>query len=1779
MINTKTLNADFITTLLGAGLGASALEGDGDIAGAAIGLGVGAYTGSKVKIDLPKFDRFIQRNQTIKITNKPVSELERIREELTEKIKKQSEGFDFLSSNSKVDFDKKDLFNTLTNKNIGDVVSGSTDISELKTIASVLRNENNVEKIKLDDLDIDYRPKEQIRRSHTNSSAAEKKRILSRYFQEKGYLGDELEAKLNLFSKHLESDTNLVIDTEKNIVKADGRDYKISSNFEGAQGISSYVDGDNYSAVRKVNPFADMYLDKGKKNLNGSAIAQALGINFADAAKDAAIAAQIDDYMKYGAKPEDIKALLGNSSSFTEASLDSYISKAYQHLEYESGFRVLGESQKDIESKRATDLARRISKQTSVHQVLSYDEEKGVNTNRPFRSFSSVARNEEGSELQNYISKLSKDLGINNLQQEIKADHAHLINTQGGVGGLNVLSPAERNQSTTGSRTNPVGINKNSKNGVINAFRTLREKGLVHREYSTSSAMSRITVDAEKFNLVSNYYNDKAILSLGDGSSLGKKSVRSDYTHTGYKKYDIFSKNMSEIVLSDELQAHVIARERLGIDPDAPVLKTKSYTSLFAKLTGVSKTEAELLNGNQNKKTKKDLIKIQSRRKDLEKSIIQSERAVQKEIKDTLQNLDSDSGNAKALQSILDSMSLDSKEGAKRFRDYNSTANYRFGPGSLLGINPNGTEVRLSEEFRNYKLVKASKNVDSNSKASLGFVFEGNSNTGAHDLIKDFGTSGKESVKNISDLDFEKSVGIASFLNKTGYTPEIDSSNNLVFNLFDKDGAVIESKSYLDVLPDIERETEVARTSGVAMITDTGGAGQKLSTEISGILNGTVDGSLDDLKLEEGLKSKVKEIALNIPAEVSALNLDQEDVVKATRAKNWSLGQLATSLTEGKATSESVMGLGVLGLKNLRNLSDTFYADPDSVTKEGRYARAILETTFGSDIFDLDPQDFKVNIENTFLERVSRTMEAFSSQNLPKNVSNGEIYNPEIRSVYDMAYLQEGESTHIASSDISSAMRTGSGSRGKTLSHTAQLHLKLMGHTVEDLAVFGQQSAADIYDLRFITDMGKDMPKEVTINSFLENKTPEYKSNFLSRISRAEPEQINDFLIKEQVPQHIIDQDFLYYGVENKNSQGIRTIPIHKYSTTRVGSHVMDDGAIINKKLQGLVTNLVMSDQDLTRIGETQLEVYEQNASILKNKVANNFINPNNPQMKAALALEVPNSTYSVVKHISSTRFDNVVSKYAEEGKSVVGFTKASAMQTLRGQGFEVTEENFSSFLNEDNMLMTKLTNGDVVENLVLENREPAVSSNSVRYTYINVLDESELGESGTKGVYHSSKDKHYSALMFGDFDMDHTLVYDSQRQMTPEEYSSRLDFANKLASGRNELIDLSSDLAIKGANADTKLDYSLDTLIRETRDKLPQLNLQENSPEYFEHLVQEQEKRLQNAFRKGGSRKSVSPAVTQMSVSMAENIYQASSVNGKEATVLDRQIMGTIGHSLVENLLKMQHIDTADFGSTSQLPVETLIAARSSLSKSFTQDNISNYKDLYRSTVKSMFKTEDTFKKYEGHVESMLDADINYIKDPSKRPSNTMDISKNFGRIMEEGIGTTGQIIEDVASATHSTQLNALPMDSNDINIERSIKVGYNDLLINAKQNLIKNKFPLLVGAGGLALGALVTQKDPNFKPSNKARADTGSMMLAPNVVSQEQSKQSDPMILKNLGRVATDYIGPETSLQDISHSVKQTVKIQGSYQHFEQEMSDNMKEAIFGNNISNVRIEREYD
>ena len=197
--------------------------------------------------------------------------------------------------------------------------------------------------------------------------------------------------------------------------------------------------------------------------------------------------------------------------------------------------------------------------------------------------------------------------------------------------------------------------------------------------------------------------------------------------------------------------------------------------------------------------------------------------------------------------------------------------------------------------------------------------------------------------------------------------------------------------------------------------------------------------------------------------------------------------------------------------------------------------------------------------------------------------------------------------------------------------------------------------------------------------------------------------------------------------------------------------------------------------------------------------------------------------------------------------------------------------------------------------------------------------------------------------------------------------------------------------------------------------------------------------------------------------------------------------------------MLKTKHIETGTFSKKEQLPVEALISARDRLSRENTEDNVTNYKKLFREQFDALIP-EEVRPNYAEDVEKLLQADLENIRNVRESPSNTMHIAKNTTRIREGGVDQISEITQDIASSRNTTGISQLATETTEINIERSLQVGYNDLLVNAKQNLIKNKFPLMVGAGGLALGALITQKDPDFKPSKKAVADTGSMMLAPN-------------------------------------------------------------------------------
>ena len=115
--------------------------------------------------------------------------------------------------------------------------------------------------------------------------------------------------------------------------------------------------------------------------------------------------------------------------------------------------------------------------------------------------------------------------------------------------------------------------------------------------------------------------------------------------------------------------------------------------------------------------------------------------------------------------------------------------------------------------------------------------------------------------------------------------------------------------------------------------------------------------------------------------------------------------------------------------------------------------------------------------------------------------------------------------------------------------------------------------------------------------------------------------------------------------------------------------------------------------------------------------------------------------------------------------------------------------------------------------------------------------------------------------------------------------------------------------------------------------------------------------------------------------------------------------------------------------------------------------------------------------------------------------------------------------------------------------------------------ENIRANSTPLMIGAGVLALGALMTQKDPNFAPSQSMRPEPMNMTLAPQVATADESGMFDALQAPSSG-----FILPEA---DISRYTNQAMEIYGQGRDAGQQMTNSINQAIFGNNLQNVRIE----
>ena len=1137
---------------------------------------------------------------------------------------------------------------------------------------------------------------------------------------------------------------------------------------------------------------------------------------------------------------------------------------------------------------------------------------------------------------------------------------------------------------------------------------------------------------------------------------------------------------------------------------------------------------------------------------------------------------------------------------------YNKQANFEIKPGEYLGSNANGSEVKVSNKLSQYTLVDANFVSGDGSRSGLELIFEGKRTVGEEGAyIKLFGDGAKENNVWASATNFERAMSVAS-LEAKGYDYKVQDGDVLF------KPAVLSGEpepEFLDKLASnslLEDELKLVKNTDISVISSGDGVGLKLAENINtGFAGGTLPEVLEKSGMTEFVQKNLMQVAERENAALAAAGIT---TAPERRSVGWALGMLGSALTEGKAASGAVMGLQILGDRNIEHLldsvdglqsltSDMHASEQTAIRTRGEAALTTLEDIFGKSISEVDPDDFRGEVRKRFDIQMKETADAFKVGGVKTILENrtvdGELLGPEIYDkkhvdMFKLAYGNSNESIMVGSPDISPTYNYGSGSIGKTMSYNAQIQLRMNGFSADDLSLFGGHDSKAVYDINMITASSKPMAREKTLNHFFTEtgKDADYITNFMDTVRSTAPENLNDFLEKENVFKSVRDNDFLYYTVQNGNEEKFQTLAIPKHDTNRVGFYDTDAGHTVKKSLGVQIIDTAQKDLNLSLgIGNSAKQEFADASKLLKRSIIETVGSQNNPAMKDLFALQAPNSSYSVILPASGDTFNNLVKESMTDttsphfGDSFIGITEAKAQEILELQGIDVPDIN--EYLNEKRILQTELTDGTTRDLMGLENREPTYSANSARVVKYRVMTDAELGETVTKdAVFHSAEDKHYSKLMFGDYDLDHALVYNFKEKVTPQQYQSFADSHNAVRGDRDKLLRLGDSLGIK-SSTEVKDLYSLDVAVERVEKNWGKYTTADGKPmvrgsqDFYNAVIREQEERLQEASLKAGKRKIITPKITQLNLHLGESIEQITKLGAMEVNAFDKQAMKTMSHFLVENLIKNQHAETnVDQKITT---VEELINAKTQFVTSRSKTSEKEYSRLLTREFTNLLKNADTDvqEAYQPHIRALVASEIQFAKNPKFSPTSVVDVAKNVQGMMDNDISHTVNVIEGIAEGTGLIEKE----DLGSVNVERTLKNGYNEASNIVTDNFKRNAIPLAIGAGLLATGALMTQKDPDFGGSKRpVRGDIGSMMLAPSVESQKQSKQI-PENLSTPARSKTGYITPSLSYTDIEKTLKQTARVTGSYNDLDQDMQHSMKRAIFGDNVSSVRIDKTYD
>jgi hypothetical protein len=1798
------LDKQLLLTAIGGLTGAAAVDSEGDFFSAPIGAAIGATAANFANIKILNPQNVIHRTTSVNLNqDRKLSDTELLKQKLNNAVVDPN------------DYSTISRLQGLVSNTESTAYELRQALAELDVGSSLV----NTSAVNLETF------KQPVLKVAPNADFATKQAALQTTLERMGYSGNELANKLITFNGLLEDSKGLVI-------KGDAVTFGEHGTIKLTDTYGGNIHNGLYYATQRLNPFAGLAA-------NGyntpKAVADALGINLIEAGNAEAL---IEEGMRNGLRPDDLQALLHRSKAGLNQAANEFAGSAYQYQDA-ANTMLLGDNSTSRQALANELTTRRVLNESSYGTSFNVDSKTGeLRTDRLFRKLSTTSKDgtttSEFLRTREYLSKLHGGF----IQEGVKTDKYDVMSIGKNTRLANALNMVERNAYTTGTRGERPNIVATADTFADESRRVLGlmdELGINPREFEGSVPFQRLVVNRETFNEYLDKLGVPSNLRVGDGAGLiGAKNLN-QYTREATKvfkiptnadgKYALHPKlneymqkgsfnNHELYAVGDMLTKGLPTKDRKLLES---VANLKDYASKpLADLFELSYNEklAEFKNYNMYAnylfqssigKTDKSLllpehaaaVKNAEIANELDDNIFKH--ALEEELRiipresfeNSLKNGNIDYNALKKTLSKNQRSSIDFATLKHNIQSYNEASKTKRVRKVLANF-----EQEIREEAKKLKptpeqrgiLAKIQEAYASGNPEEYLSNWQNSTNKIYLDNLKQRLNLTEDLVENHTQKSLSYATSIYNRVETLVGESKLDEVNSLLEEAYnttkplmlgsgdilglDTNGRPIRvSNDYSQWSFRNLREVvdEFGKTSLEVTAIGSHSLGEDSRIKSFGVDSKQGLAIVDNEQLMHTLQaaagvSTSPDTPINAKLVTNPVTIADKVIVDESDVQGTFLKQIHADLDVmrrgGKLESTELLKtldqpLANAAISYVQALPDKGYSH--GLTKASNMLGALVQhkatgsitqtalytsvrSVYKTGMFvgkEMTPEHFASMYQNKILPLING-----SSGKTSAEIFQDQHFQDFFHNMRDNLYW--------SSLDSRAGFTYGSGSFDKGMSWNAQKNLIAAGYSKETLDIFGTHSLQDVYDLKAFSQTTK--PASNTVNEFIGGLNNSQFTQMMSELRNNDNDKYAEIFKKYGASSELLDGDFINYSLP-ANELGIETIPLYKQKTYRVGRYVTEDGTTVNKALGTIPLQVIRYSELANReqnslLKEKHLKTMNELIENYSQEISTSIKGSDGNILKTVSKRYIENSAYSLVGAAEGNLKQAIIDfNTGARDLPVVGVDEAGALQRLKLNGVDVNAEDFKlkNYISSTGTLLDN-SGRDLIG---LESREPAFSTNSIRTVNYAVID------SGTRSnpnvVYHSSSDKQYSKLMFGDLDFDHVFEYFPKRSLSNSEYNELLNLGVNQANLSRSSMELAEYLGVKGGSGSkVTLSQFIDEAAKLTQDP-------NEKKEIAARLYSEF---LEGSAIKAGQRKSLTPAVTNLANTIFKSVERFSD---KGTQVFNDQ--ATIMHYMVENMIKSQHTKTQ--GHAVVTDVEKLVAARDKFVKN-PEAYSKDYFQLLENTLKSFDKSPEN-SEAKARVNSAIAQIVEAEKVYGTSLNDEVILPTDFGRAVSTTDGTLPEVINKVDEFIHHGKI--LPTELGDVNVAKTARLGYDEVLTNLKHNIANNKTVLATAAAGLIATNLLTQKNPDFNTKMSATANPSSMMMKPAQQVVTDRKQQDAVSGINF-KHQSNYLTNK-------NYVKEAVRVEGKYQRAKSELTNSVKQSVFGNNISNLRVETYYE